>query len=131
MIVGVVTENGIVLFDFFNHLRRQSPSTPIIELMAEAGQKRLRPILMTTIGAILALFPLALGLGAGAAMQKPLAIAVIGGLSVSTLFTLVVAPVLYVASESFKGSFAKRLAIGESDFAAIEQELEEIADEEK
>ncbi len=62
--------------------------------MAEAGEKRLRPILMTTIGAILALMPLALG--AGAALQKPLASAVIGGLSVSTLFSLIVAPVLYV-----------------------------------
>ena len=51
---------------------------------------------MTTLGAILALLPLALGLGAGAAMQKPLAIAVIGGLSVSTVFTLIIAPVLFV-----------------------------------
>ncbi len=123
MIVGVVTENGIVLFDFFNQLREKQPHRPIIDLMAEAGQMRLRPILMTTLGAILALFPLALGLGAGAAMQKPLAIAVIGGLSVSTLFTLVVAPVLYVASEQLKGRAANRMAEAEADFAAIEQEL--------
>jgi len=101
MIVGIVTENGIVLFDFFNQRREKQPDTPLLELVAEAGQMRLRPILMTTLAAILALFPLALGLGAGAAMQKPLAIAVIGGLSVSMLFTLVVAPVLFVWSESF------------------------------
>jgi len=101
MIVGIVTENGIVLFDFFNQRREKEPNTPLLELVAEAGQMRLRPILMTTLAAILALFPLALGLGAGAAMQKPLAIAVIGGLSVSMLFTLVVAPVLFVWSESF------------------------------
>ena len=99
MIIGIITENGIVLFDFFNHLRREYPDKPLAAVMAEAGEKRLRPILMTTIGAILALMPLALGLGAGAALQKPLAIAVIGGLSVSTLFTLLIAPVLYVTLE--------------------------------
>ena len=100
MIVGIITENGIVLFDFFNHLRKDAPDTPLPVLLREAGEQRLRPILMTTLGAILALLPLALGLGAGAALQKPLAIAVIGGLSVSTLFTLIVAPVLYVSLES-------------------------------
>ncbi len=123
MIVGVVTENGIVLFDFFNQLREREPQRPPIELMAEAGQARLRPILMTTIGAILALFPLALGLGAGAAMQKPLAVAVIGGLSVSTLFTLIVAPVLYVASENLRGPIGGRMTTAEADFASIEREL--------
>ncbi len=102
MIVGIVTENGIVLFDFVNQQRKKYPDRALLELVAEAGQLRLRPILMTTLAAILALFPLALGLGAGAAMQKPLAVAVIGGLSVSTLFTLVVAPVLWVWSESWK-----------------------------
>jgi multidrug efflux pump subunit AcrB len=56
---------------------------------------RLRPILMTTFAAITALFPLALGLGAGAAMQRPLAIAVIGGLALSTFFTLVLAPAIF------------------------------------
>ncbi len=101
MIVGIVTENGIVLFDFVNQLRRQDHNRPLREIMAEAGRKRLRPILMTTIGAILALLPLALGLGAGAAMQKPLAIAVIGGLSGSMLFTLIIAPCLFVAAEVF------------------------------
>ena len=99
MIIGIITENGIVLFDFYNHLRREHPNHPVAAVMAEAGEKRLRPILMTTIGAILALMPLALGLGAGAALQKPLAIAVIGGLSISTLFTLLIAPVLYVSLE--------------------------------
>ena len=123
MIVGVVTENGIVFFDFFNQSREREPNRPLIELMAYAGQMRLRPILMTTIGAILALLPLGLGLGAGAAMQKPLAVAVIGGLSVSTLFTLIVAPVLYVASENLRGPIGGRMTDAEADFAAIEREL--------
>jgi len=123
MIVGIVTENGIVLFDFFNHQRRAGPERPVAELMVEAARMRLRPILMTTVGAILALFPLALGLGAGAAMQKPLAVAVIGGLSVSTLFTLVVAPVLFVSLERPHGPFARRLNATEEDCEAIEKEL--------
>jgi len=102
MIVGIVTENGIVLFEFLNSLMKRTPTASTQAMMLEAGSKRLRPILMTTIGAILALMPLALGIGAGAALQKPLAIAVIGGLTVSTLFTLIVAPVLFVATERFR-----------------------------
>ncbi len=104
MIVGIITENGIVLFDFFNRLRRETPGGDLVALMTKAGTERLRPILMTTIGAILALMPLALGLGAGAALQKPLAIAVVGGLLVSTIFTLIVAPVIYVTLEKLKPS---------------------------
>ena len=108
MIIGIITENGIVLFSFFNHLRSQDPHGDLTAQVQKAGEERLRPILMTTIGAILALMPLALGLGAGAALQKPLAIAVIGGLSVSTFFTLLVAPVLYVALEGLTKEKAKR-----------------------
>lgn len=123
MIVGIVTENGIVFFDFVNHLRRADPGRPLIEVMREAGRMRLRPILMTTVGAILALFPLALGLGAGAAMQRPLAIAVIGGLSVSTVFTLIVAPVLFLAMEN---RYLTHSAVSEQhEFEAIEEELKE------
>jgi multidrug efflux pump subunit AcrB len=99
MIVGIITENGIVLFDYFNQLRAKMPDEQLSVLMTRAGEQRLRPILMTTVGAILALFPLALGIGAGAALQKPLAIAVIGGLFVSTIFTLLIAPVIYLTLE--------------------------------
>ena len=120
MIVGIITENGIVLFDFYNRLRQSDPTRRVSELMAEAGEKRLRPILMTTIGAILALSPLALGLGAGAALQKPLAIAVIGGLSVSIFFTLLVAPVLFVSLEALRPT---RLIMVEEDCEEIEKEM--------
>ena len=122
MIIGIITENGIVLFDFFNRLRREKPDDPMRDLMVEACRERLRPIVMTTIGAILALFPLSLGLGAGAALQKPLAIAVIGGLTVSTIFTLIVAPTLYLALESYKPS---RAAVAEEkEFEDVQRELE-------
>jgi multidrug efflux pump subunit AcrB len=97
MVVGIVTEDGIVFFDVVNHLRRLHPDASLVDIVLESRRLRLRPILMTILAAILALFPLALGIGAGAAMQKPLAIAVIGGLIASTVFTLLVAPTLYVA----------------------------------
>jgi CzcA family heavy metal efflux pump len=110
MIVGIVTENGVLLFDEFERRNRDAPGAPIETLLREAGQARLRPILMTTCAAILTLFPLALGIGAGAAMQKPLAIAVIGGLILSTLFTLLVAPVIYASLSALKRRLRKTAA---------------------
>ncbi len=95
MIVGIVTENGILLFDEFRRRSKATPELTPLQLLHESGIARLRPILMTTLAAITALFPLALGIGAGAAMQKPLAVAVIGGLTFSMFFTLLLAPVLY------------------------------------
>lgn len=102
MIVGIVTENGVLLFDEFRRRRSANPNAPVSAAMLEAGLARLRPILMTTCAAILTLFPLALGIGAGAAMQKPLAVAVIGGLTLSMLFTLIVAPALFAFLSKFK-----------------------------
>lgn len=121
MIVGIVTENGIVLFDFMNRLHQEAPGRELTDVIAQAGTERLRPILMTTIAAILALFPLALGLGAGAALQRPLAIAVIGGLSVSIFFTLLAAPVLYVTLERLKPR--RPPAAEERQLLAVEHEL--------
>ena len=93
MLAGIVVKNGILLLDQAQQAEGQG--VPIHEAVVHAGEVRLRPILMTTLTAILGLVPLALGLGAGAEMQKPLAIAVIGGLSLSTLFTLIYVPVFY------------------------------------
>jgi multidrug efflux pump subunit AcrB len=95
MLVGIVVKNGILLLDQAQHAEREGLNA--VEAVVRAGRVRLRPILMTTLTAILGLVPLALGIGAGAEMQKPLAIAVIGGLTFSTLFTLVFAPLLYVS----------------------------------
>lgn len=94
MLVGIVVKNGILLLDQAQKARKSGMS--LEDSILQAGRLRLRPILMTTLTAILGLVPLSLGLGAGAEMQKPLAIAVIGGLSLSTVFTLVFAPLLYV-----------------------------------
>ncbi len=95
LLVGLVVKNGIVLLDFAH--RRLAEGAPLHEAMIAAAQVRLRPILMTTLCTLFGLLPLALGLGAGAEMQRPLALAVIGGLSLSTLVTLYVVPSAYVA----------------------------------
>ena len=93
LLVGIVVKNGILLIDVAN--QRRLAGNSVEDALVAAGRTRLRPILMTTFAAIGGLLPLALGIGSGAAMEKPLAIAVIGGLSTATAFTLVVIPVLY------------------------------------
>jgi multidrug efflux pump subunit AcrB len=95
MLVGLVVKNGIILVEYVAQLRRQGSPT-LGDALATAGRVRLRPILMTSLTAIMASLPLALNLGSGAELQRPLAIAVIGGLSVSTVFTLLVVPVAHV-----------------------------------
>lgn len=98
LLVGIVVKNGILLIDVAN--RRRHEGATIEDALVVAGRTRLRPIVMTTFAAIGGLFPLALGLGSGAEMEKPLAIAVIGGLSTATAFTLVLIPVLYASFAS-------------------------------
>ncbi len=93
LLVGLVVKNGIILLEYTNQLRAQE--YPLREALLRAGRARLRPILMTTLCTILGLLPLALGLGAGSELQKPLAVSVIGGLCVSTLFTLLFVPVVF------------------------------------
>lgn len=95
MLVGLVVKNGIIFIEYAAQLRLEGVPT-LAEALATAGRVRLRPILMTSLTAIIALLPLALNLGSGAELQRPLAIAVIGGLSVSTLFTLFIVPVVHL-----------------------------------
>ncbi|HVT35856.1 MAG TPA: efflux RND transporter permease subunit, partial [Nevskiaceae bacterium] len=93
MLIGIVVKNGIVLIDLVNRLRAQGLSRR--DAVLAAGPVRLRPILMTTLTAVLGLVPMALGAGGGAEVRAPMAITVIGGLTISTLLTLVVIPVVY------------------------------------
>ena len=95
LLIGLVVKNGIMLLDFSEQLREQGE--PLDVAIAHAGRIRLRPILMTTFCTLFGLLPLALGLGAGADLQKPLALAVIGGLTLSTPITLLAIPGLYSA----------------------------------
>jgi CzcA family heavy metal efflux pump len=95
LLVGLVVKNGIVMLDYAHHLFAGGLAWP--EAIARAAQVRLRPILMTTLCTLCGLLPLALGLGAGAELQKPLALAVIGGLSLSTAVVLYALPAIYLA----------------------------------
>jgi len=95
LLIGLVVKNGIMLLDFSEHLHEQGE--PFDTAIAHAGRIRLRPILMTTFCTLFGLLPLALGIGAGAELQKPLALAVIGGLALSTPVTLLAIPGLYAA----------------------------------
>jgi multidrug efflux pump subunit AcrB len=98
MLIGLVVKNGIILLDYTDRLRAER-EVPLAAALREAGRVRLRPILMTTLCTIFGLAPLAIGLGAGAEMQRPLAIAVIGGLTLSTFITLLVVPTLALELE--------------------------------
>jgi HAE1 family hydrophobic/amphiphilic exporter-1 len=93
MLGGIVVNNAILLVDQAGQLRRGGLN--VIEAVAEAGRRRLRPILMTTLTTIFALLPLAFGIGEGADAQAPLARAVVGGLTGSTLITLALIPAVY------------------------------------
>jgi multidrug efflux pump subunit AcrB len=92
LLVGLIVKNGIILVDYADRLYDDGADKR--EALVRAGTIRLRPIVMTTLCTLFGLLPLALGLGSGAELQKPLAIAVIGGLSVSTIVTLVFVPTM-------------------------------------
>ena len=98
MLAGIVVNNAILLVDTANLLRREG--LPLDRAIREAGTRRLRPILMTTLTTVLGLLPLALGFGDGGETQAPMARAVIGGLSSSTFITLFFIPAVYSVAES-------------------------------
>ncbi len=95
MLMGLVTKNAILLVDFTNHAQREGMSQH--EALMNAGQVRLRPILMTTLAMVFGMLPMAIGMGDGGELQAPMGRAVIGGVITSTLLTLVVVPVAYYA----------------------------------
>jgi len=99
MLIGIVVNNAIVLVDYINLMRREH-NMGVREAVIESGRLRLRPILMTTLTTILGLLPLSFGIGSGAEIQASLARVVIGGLTASTLITLVFIPVVYVSAEN-------------------------------
>ena len=103
VLVGIVVNNAIVLVDYTNLLRREH-GYGVREAVVTAGSRRLRPILMTTITTVLGLTPMSLGLGEGGELQVPMARVVIGGLTSSTLITLVFIPVVYFTLETWRES---------------------------
>ncbi|KAA6346156.1 Multidrug resistance protein MdtC [termite gut metagenome] len=103
MLIGIVVKNGIVLVDYISLCRERGQA--IINAVVTAGKSRLRPVLMTTMTTILGMVPMAIGSGQGAEMWNAMGIAVIGGLAVSTILTLILVPALYCM---FAGTGIKR-----------------------
>jgi len=117
-----VVKNGIVMVDYINLNRERGMG--IIRSVVTGGKSRLRPVLMTSLTAILGMMPLAISRGQGSEMWKPMAVTVIGGLTVSTMLTLVVIPVLYTILAGFgvKRQHRKLKRI------AREKEMNELSD---
>jgi multidrug efflux pump subunit AcrB len=93
MVVGIVHKNGILMLDAEQH--HSARGLPLDDAIFEAGRRRLRPILMTALATIGGMLPLALNVGTGAQLLQPLAIAVIGGVAVSMVLSLLVTPVVF------------------------------------
>jgi multidrug efflux pump subunit AcrB len=91
--VGIVVKNGIVMVDYTNLLRERGVS--MYDAVIAAGKSRLRPVLMTSLTTILGMLPMAIGFGNGAELWQPMGISIVGGLTFSTLLTLLAVPVLY------------------------------------
>jgi hydrophobic/amphiphilic exporter-1 (mainly G- bacteria), HAE1 family len=119
MLAGIVVNNAIVLVDYVNLLRRRGMAME--EALVTAGTVRLRPILMTTATTVLGLLPMALGLGDGAEIRTPMAIAVIAGLTTSTVLTLLIIPAIYAFAERWKSRlFGRRTEVAAPGAAARE-----------
>jgi len=95
MLVGIVVKNGIVLIDYINLNKERGAS--VKRSVISGGKSRLRPVIMTTATTILGMVPMAMGIGAGSEIWQPMGIAIIGGLTLSTLLTLIVIPTIYTS----------------------------------
>ncbi len=109
-LLGLLDKNALLLMDYINQLRQLGMTRT--EAILKTGQVRLRPILMTTASTVMGMLPIALGLGAGAELRQPMAVAIIGGMLTSTLLSLVVVPVLYSLLEDSGKTLARKSASG-------------------
>jgi len=106
MLVGLVKKNGIMMIDFAIEARRKE-GVSAEEAIVDACVVRFRPIMMTTMAALMGTLPIAIGYGAGAESRQPLGLAVVGGLLFSQMLTLYVTPVVYVYMERFQEALAR------------------------
>jgi len=109
MLVGLVKKNGIIMIDFAIEAQREKQLNSE-DAIFEACVVRFRPIMMTTMAALMGTLPIALGLGAGAESRQPLGLAVVGGLVFSQFLTLFVTPVFYLYMERFRKRFSKTMS---------------------
>ena len=105
LLVGIVVNNAIVLIDYINLLRTRG--SDLRNSVVDSGRQRLRPVLITTLTTILGMLPMAISTGDGSAAWRPLALVVVGGLTVSTIVTMVIIPVLYYIIESHRRAARK------------------------
>ncbi len=129
MLVGIVVNNSILLVEFINQYK---DSLGLSKALVQAGQLRLRPILMSAVTTIVGMIPIALGLGDGGAMLAPMGVSIIGGLIASTVVTLFLIPTIYLMIENRKLRKAQRRADKEEQIRALEEEWarEDYADDE-
>jgi HAE1 family hydrophobic/amphiphilic exporter-1 len=108
MLIGIVKKNAIMMIDFAIQRERAGRTTPA-QAIVEAASVRFRPIMMTTLAALMAAIPIAVGWGAGAGSRRPLGVAVVGGLAFSQLVTLYVTPVFYTYLDELQGWVARKV----------------------
>jgi HAE1 family hydrophobic/amphiphilic exporter-1 len=119
MLVGLVKKNGIMMVDFAVAAQREQGKSAL-EAIHEACLVRFRPIMMTTMAALVGTLPIALGVGAGAEARRPLGLAVVGGLLVSQLLTLYITPVYYVYIEGARSRLARGRQAPDDAFPSLD-----------
>jgi multidrug efflux pump subunit AcrB len=123
MLIGIVKKNAIMMIDFALQ-QKQAGVTNATDAIYEACLLRFRPIMMTTMAAIMGALPIALGTGAGSELRRPLGIAVVGGLLVSQVLTLYITPVIYIYFERLFGWLSRRRSQVEAEAVPIQQAAE-------